>query len=71
MKISAYFYDEPSSTTSKLADRIFLDGGGQFMASGKRLAGPWHGERDIQYDVPDENAALVTSTLKEAGYRVS
>ena len=67
--ITAYFFGLPGSDQDKSCNAIFKNHAGKHMGSGTLLVGPSAGERDVQYDIPDDEVQNVRQALKEAGFR--
>lgn len=70
MRIRAYFYDGPGSTLDKMCRSIFEARGGRSIGAGTLLVGPTAGERDVEYDIPDNRADDCRTALKRAGFRL-
>ncbi len=68
--VSAYFFGEPGGAHDKAATHIFETHGGHHIGSGTLLVGPSAGERDVQYDVPDDRLDDCKATLKKAGFQL-
>jgi len=70
--VSAYFsrHGDPGEKEDKAAIRIFEWHGGRHVSSGTVVSGPAKGERDIQYDVPEDRAEQCRQVLKKAGFRL-
>lgn len=70
MRISAYFHGDTDGPLDKACRSIFEEHGGKSIGSGTMLVGPGAGERDVEYDVPSEEVAVVKAALKKAGFRL-
>lgn len=70
VSIFAYFTGARGGLLDKAAHAIFKNHGGEFVGAGTMLVGKSAGERDVQYDVPEANAAATRTALKKAGFRL-
>ena len=70
MRITAYFFGGPGDPLDKACHAIFKARNAQFIGCGTMLVGNGSGERDVEYDVADEDAEEVRTTLKKAGFRL-
>ena len=68
--VFAYFYGGPGDDLDKAANAIFKDHGGQHVGSGTMLVGAGAGERDVQYDIPEDRVESCRASLKKAGFRL-
>lgn len=72
MRIIAYFYGGPGDPLDKACRSLFeaVDGA-RSIGAGTMLVGKGAGERDVEYDVPDDKADDVRAALKKAGFRLT
>jgi len=71
MRVSAYFFGTPEDILDRTCHSIFNTVEGvTFVGSGNTLVGAATGERDIQYDVPDDRAEECRNKLKSSGFRL-
>jgi len=70
MRISAYFFGRPGDLKDKACSRIFEAHKGREIGRGTMIFGLRAGERDVEYDVPDELAQACRVELQVAGYRL-
>lgn len=70
MDILAYFYGGPGDSLDKAARHIFAEYGGRSIGAGTVMLGHNVGERDVQYDVPEDRAEACRAALKKAGFRL-
>lgn len=67
MMVFAYFHGGPGGALDKAARHIFDGHNGRSIGAGMMMD---TGERDIQYDVPDEQVEQCKAALEGAGFRV-
>jgi hypothetical protein len=71
MRITAYFFGMPGEALDKACRSIFEEiDGVKFIGAGTMLIGAAAGERDVEYDVPDEHVKDCRAALKKAGFRL-
>ncbi len=71
MRISAYFFGGPGDPLDKACCSIFESAkGATSIGAGTTLVGPAAGERDVEYDIPDDHVKDVRSRLQKAGFRL-
>ena len=68
--LTAYLFDVPDGPRDKAAHAIFREHQGHFVGAGTMLVEPRAGERDVEYDIPDEHRAACAGALKKAGFRL-
>lgn len=68
--ITAYFFGEPCGHLERACSHIFEARRGVYIGSGTCLIGGAAGERDVQYEVPDDLADECREALKVAGFRL-
>ena len=66
MRITAFHFGAPGGPLDKNADAIFEAHEGRSIGRGTMLG---TGERDIEYEVPNDNAERCFAALKSAGFR--
>ncbi len=71
MRISAYFYGTPDDNMDRAARSIFETRGGRSIGAGTWMVGPSQGERDVEYEVPDDKSEETKTALKKAGFRLT
>lgn len=69
MMITVYFTGQPGGPHDRAATHIFENHGGEHIGSGNMMIGPRAGERDVQYEVPDDRAEACRTVLRNAGFR--
>lgn len=69
-KLKAYFFGEPGGSVDRAVAAVFEARGGKHICSGILLAGPNVGERDVEYEVPDEKSAECAGALLRIGVRL-
>lgn len=65
--VTAYFYGGPGGNLDKACRSIFEARGGTSIGAGTDLT---TGERDVEYEVPDELVNDTKSALRRAGFRL-
>lgn len=67
MNITVYFFGGAGDPLDKAAKHIFRDHGGNPVGSGTFLP---TGERDVEYDVPENRVMACREALVKAGLRL-
>ena len=70
MRISAYFFGSPGDPMDKAARYTFESFGGKSIGAGTWLVGAAAGERDVEYDVPDDYVLETKAALRKQGFRL-
>lgn len=70
MRLSAFFYGDPGSDLDKACNHIFRNHDGTMIGAGSWLVGEAAGERDVEYEVPDDKVEACQTALKKAGFRL-
>lgn len=68
MKITAYFFGGPGDILDRAARGIFENHGGTSIGAGTMLT---TGERDVEYEVPDDQAEACRTAIAKAGLRLT
>ncbi len=68
MNITVYFFGGPGGMLDKAARHIFESHGGRNIGAGTFLP---TGERDVEYDVPNDRVLACREALEKAGLRLS